>query len=492
MANGLTRAININVTQNKRSNIIEDIFGTPVERAQQQQIKAAEDVKQEQRIIKQKESDYKLFMQFEKNFDNLSDKRKIAEQMGLTELVAGMEAKYDFATIESEEKIMQDISTTSGAQELVETFNKIRPDSYYSDKARTLAESKMKSFGNIIPSAVTEKYNQDLLMYNTNSRLLQNYKQLQVDFKSNYKDFTEEELRAIEPQIMGKGDAAYTAYDGGLTINVGNKELPVNITYTKLSNDINKLEAKNVELLDNQKFYETNFRNQFDYALTAFGPKPEDEATTEIQTGTSTAVDVNTLDKQQEVSLLTEIDELGLGEDYIKTLENLDISALSPDVLGDNPAEKLDPIVNTLDSISGLLIDPPDYVERRYTTEEIKQLPEEVDLLIKQLDELDIDTSSNEVLMLLDSLKLSGPGVGDYDRTASLYSDGRLVDDTRRNDIDKLRKLEKRLAKVESRTRVNPKINQARQRNIQGKINKVEERLKEGNYLDEILQLLGQ
>ena len=485
MANGLTRAININVTQNKRSNIIEDIFGTPAERVQQQQIKAAEDVKQEQRIIKQKESDYRLFMQFEKNFDNLSDKRKVAEQMGLTELVAGMETKYDFATIESEEKIMQDISTTSGAQELVETFNKIRPDSYYSDKARTLAESKMKSFGNIIPSAVTEKYNQDLLMYNTNSRLLQNYKQLQVDFKSNYKDFTEEELRAIEPQIMGKGDAAYTAYDGGLTINVGNKELPVNITYTKLSNDINKLEAKNVELLDNQKFYETNFKNQFDYALSAFGPKQKETKSKEAKSKEAKS-------KAKKVSLLTEIDELGLGEDYIKTLENLDISALSPDVLGDNPAEKLDPIVNTLDSISGLLIDPSDYVERRYTTEEIKQLPEEVDLLIKQLDELDIDTSSNEVLMLLDSLKLSGPGVGDYDRTASLYSDGRLVDDTRRNDIDKLRKLEKRLAKVESRTRVNPKINQARQRNIQGKINKVEERLKEGNYLDEILQLLGQ
>jgi len=485
MANGLTRAININVTQNKRSNIIEDIFGTPAERVQQQQIKAAEDVKQEQRIIKQKESDYRLFMQFEKNFDNLSDKRKVAEQMGLTELVAGMETKYDFATIESEEKILQDISTTTGAQELVETFNKIRPDSYYSDKARTLAESKMKSFGNIIPSAVTEKYNQDLLMYNTNSRLLQNYKQLQVDFKSNYKDFTEEELRAIEPQIMGKGDAAYTAYDGGLTINVGNKELPVNITYTKLSNDINKLEAKNVELLDNQKFYETNFKNQFDYALSAFGPKQKETKSKEAKSKEAKS-------KAKKVSLLTEIDELGLGEDYIKTLENLDISALSPDVLGDNPAEKLDPIVNTLDSISGLLIDPSDYVERRYTTEEIKQLPEEVDLLIKQLDELDIDTSSNEVLMLLDSLKLSGPGVGDYDRTASLYSDGRLVDDTRRNDIDKLRKLEKRLAKVESRTRVNPKINQARQRNIQGKINKVEERLKEGNYLDEILQLLGQ
>ena len=96
---------------------------------------------------------------------------------------------------------------------------------------------------------------------------------------------------------MGEGDAAYPAYDGGQTINVGDKELPSNITYTKLSNDINQLEASNVALLDNQELYEKNFKNQFDYALSEFGPKPEDEATTEIQTGISTAVDVNTLDK---------------------------------------------------------------------------------------------------------------------------------------------------------------------------------------------------
>ena len=485
MANGLTRAININVTQKKRSNIIEDIFGTPAERVQQQQIKAAEDVKQEQRIIKQKESDYRLFMQFEKNFDNLSDKRKVAEQMGLTELVAGMETKYDFATIESEEKIMQDISTTTEAQELVETFNKIRPDSYYSDKARTLAESKMKSFGNIIPTIATEKYNQDLLMYNTNSRLLQQYKQLQSNFKSNYEGFTEEQLRAIEPQFMGEGDAAYPAYDGGQTINVGDKELPSNITYTKLSNDINQLEASNVALLDNQELYEKNFKNQFDYALSEFGPKPEDEATTEIQTGISTAVDVNTLDKQQEVALLTEIDELGLGEDYIKTLENLDISALNADVLGDNPAEKLDPIVNTLDSISGFINEDNLYGRDIESPESYEGFESSVDTLIQQLEELNIDTSSNEALMLLDSLKLAD------ENNTLVKTDGGSLDEKSR-DENILKRLEKRLARVESRTGVNPKLNQARQRNIQGKIDEVKEDLDANAYLDVIDRLLGQ
>ena len=477
MANGLTRAININVTQKKRSNIIEDIFGTPAERVQQQQIKAAEDVKQEQRIIKQKESDYRLFMQFEKNFDNLSDKRKVAEQMGLTELVAGMETKYDFATIESEEKILQDISTTTGAQELVETYNKIRPDSYYSDKARTLAESKMKSFGNIIPTIATEKYNQDLLMYNTNSRLLQQYKQEQSNFKSNYEGFTEEELRAINPQSMGEGAAAYPAYDG--------QTIPSYLTYTQLSDSINQLESSNVALLDNQELYEKNFKNQFDYALSEFGPKPEDEATTEIQTGISTAVDVNTLDKQQEVSLLTEIDELGLGEDYIKTLENLDISALNPDVLGDNPAEKLDPIVNTLDSISGFINEDNLYGRDIESPESYEGFESSVDTLIQQLEELNIDTSSNEALMLLDSLKLAD------ENNTLVKTDGGSLDEKSR-DENILKRLEKRLARVESRTGVNPKLNQARQRNIQGKIDEVKEDLDANAYLDVIDRLLGQ
>jgi len=484
MANGLTRAININVTQKKRSNIIEDIFGTPAERVQQQQIKAAEDVKQEQRIIKQKESDYRLFMQFEKNFDNLSDKRKVAEQMGLTELVAGMETKYDFATIESEEKILQDISTTTGAQELVETYNKIRPDSYYSDKARTLAESKMKSFGNIIPTIATEKYNQDLLMYNTNSRLLQQYKQEQSNFKSNYEGFTEEELRAINPQSMGEGAAAYPAYDGQ-TINVGDRTTPSYLTYTQLSDSINQLESSNVALLDNQELYEKNFKNQFDYALSEFGPKPEDEATTEIQTGISTAVDVNTLDKQQEVSLLTEIDELGLGEDYIKTLENLDISALNPDVLGDNPAEKLDPIVNTLDSISGFINEDNLYGRDIESPESYEGFESSVDTLIQQLEELNIDTSSNEALMLLDSLKLAD------ENNTLVKTDGGSLDEKSR-DENILKRLEKRLARVESRTGVNPKLNQARQRNIQGKIDEVKEDLDANAYLDVIDRLLGQ
>ena len=110
MANGLTRPLNIEARAPKRKNIIEDIFGTPAERIQQRQLEAAQELQQERRVQKQKESDYRLFMQFERNFDNLSDKRKLADQMGLTELVACMDCKYNFETIQSDEQILQDIS----------------------------------------------------------------------------------------------------------------------------------------------------------------------------------------------------------------------------------------------------------------------------------------------------------------------------------------------------------------------------------------------
>ena len=77
MANGLTRPLNIEARAQKKTNIIEDIFGTPAERIQQRQLEAAQEIQQEQRVQKQKESDYRLFMQFERNFEKLTDKRSL-------------------------------------------------------------------------------------------------------------------------------------------------------------------------------------------------------------------------------------------------------------------------------------------------------------------------------------------------------------------------------------------------------------------------------
>ena len=220
MANGLTRPLNIEARAPKRKNIIEDIFGTPAERIQQRQLEAAQELQQERRVQKQKESDYRLFMQFERNFENLSDKRKLADQMGLTELVAGMDGKYNFETIQSEEQILQDMSKAESVQELVQDYNKIRTDSYYSDKAKTVAESRMKDLPSVITKRETDDYNQDKVLYSTNLREIAQLKQIESNFKSNFEGLNEQQLRQLTTTNLGIEDFPQPSYQGGVTINL--------------------------------------------------------------------------------------------------------------------------------------------------------------------------------------------------------------------------------------------------------------------------------
>lgn len=489
MANGLTRDININVRTPKKTNIIEDIFGTPAERIQQRQLEAAQELQQERRVQKQKESDYRLFMQFERNFENLSDKRKLADQMGLTELVAGMDGKYNFETIQSEEQILQDMSKAESVQELVQDYNKIRTDSYYSEKAKTVAESRMKDLPSIITKRETDDYNQDRVLYQSNLREIARLKQIESNFKSNFEGLNEQQLRELTTTNLGTEDIPQPGYQGGVTINLGNIQQPAYVTYGQLRDRINSLESNQEVLLENVELYENRSKNEFKYALELFAPQPEqpgEDTGLPVESGVGTAVDVQTLNENQQeaVSLLEDIDDLGLDENYVKTLERLDISALEADALGENPAEKLDPIVSTLNQISGLIEPSSDFTERRYTSEEQTQLKSSVDTLVDELEKLGVDVAGNEALQLLDTLSIDARG--------NIRSDGRVLDDTREADVDKLRRLQNRLERVQGRTRIKPEVNLARQRIIQGKIDPIEERLSSGAYLDEILQLIGE
>ena len=489
MANGLTRPLNIEARAPKRKNIIEDIFGTPAERIQQRQLEAAQELQQERRVQKQKESDYRLFMQFERNFDNLSDKRKLADQMGLTELVAGMDGKYNFETIQSEEQILQDMSKAESVQELVQDYNKIRTDSYYSDKAKTVAESRMKDLPSVITRRETDDYNQDKVLYSTNLREIAQLKQIESNFKSNFEGLNEQQLRQLTTTNLGTEDFPQPSYQGGVTINLGNATQPAYVTYGQLRDRINSLESNQEVLLENVDLYENRSKNEFNYALELFATPPEqpgEDTGLPVESGVGTAVDVQTLNENQQeaVSLLEDIDDLGLDENYVKTLERLDISALEADALGDNPAEKLDPIVSTLNQISGLIEPSSDFTERRYTSEEQTQLKSSVDALVDELEKLGVDVAGNEALQLLDTLSIDARG--------NIRSDDRVLDDTREADVDNLRRLQNRLERVQGRTRIKPEVNLARQRIIQGKIDPIEERLSSGAYLDEILQLIGE
>lgn len=499
MANGLTRDININVRAPKKTNIIEDIFGTPAERIQQRQLEAAQELQQERRVQQQKESDYRLFMQFERNFENLSDKRKLADQMGLTELVAGMDGKYNFETIKSEEQILQDMSKAESVQELVQDYNKIRTDSYYSEKAKTVAESRMKDLPSVITKRETDDYNQDIVLYQSNLREIARLKQIESNFKSNFEGLDEQQLRGLTTTNLGTEDIPQPGYQGGVTINLGNIQQPAYVTYGQLRDRINSLESNQEVLLENVELYENRSKNEFKYALELFAPQPEQDEESSglpVESGVGTAVDVATLNENQQeaVSLLEDIDDLGLDENYVKTLERLDISALEADALGDNPAEKLDPIVSTLNQISDLIEQPSDYVSRQYTDEEAAQLPELVDELIDSVERLGVDINDNQALKILDSLYLGG-----RDSRKSLAST--LIDSSQRFDFvpedrtydeAQLKKLQKRLEKVKGRTRVNPKVNLPRQKFIQGRIDRLESNLRSGAYLDEILEILGE
>jgi len=431
MANGLTRPLNIESRAPKRTNIIEDIFGTPAERIQQRQLEAAQELQQERRVQKQKESDYRLFMQFERNFENLSDKRSLADQMGLDELVAGMDNKYDFGTIQSEEQLLQDMTKAADAKELVQIYSNIRDDSYYSDKALTVAESRMKDFGNIIPAEQRAEYDLNKADYYDGVQAIQRYEQEIANTKEPF----------ANPQI-----------------NIGTKTNAIPISYNDLVKLNNDEKAKQVLRLKAIEAYENNFNNQFQYALSQFGPQPEAGQGEGVE-AVDNVVDVNTVNNMEEINdvitetNLTDIDDLGLDEQYVKTLENLDISAIDADVLGDDPSQIMEPIVSSLENIQSFLT--ADVESGAYFGDESKaEFQDEVKNLSKELFELGINVSDNEVVRLLNTADFGGTPSYDI-----IFGGPDAIGDVERRKIEKkVERTRKRIEKSQRGEGLNPKV----------------------------------
>jgi len=431
MANGLTRPLNIEARAPKRTNIIEDIFGTPAERIQQRQLEAAQELQQERRVQKQKESDYRLFMQFERNFENLSDKRSLADQMGLDELVAGMDNKYDFGTIQSEEQLLQDMTKAADAKELVQIYSNIRDDSYYSDKALKVAESRMKDFGNIIPAEQRAEYDLNKADYYDGVQAIQRYEQEIANTKEPF----------ANPQI-----------------NIGTKTNAIPISYNDLVKLNNDEKAKQVLRLKAIEAYENNFNNQFQYALSQFGPQPEAGQGEGVE-AVDNVVDVNTANNMEEINdvitetNLTDIDDLGLDEQYVKTLENLDISAIDADVLGDDPSQIMEPIVSSLENIQSFLT--ADVESGAYFGDESKaEFQDEVKNLSKELFELGINVSDNEVVRLLNTADFGGTPSYDI-----IFGGPDAIGDVERRKIErKVERTRKRIEKSQRGVGLNPKV----------------------------------
>jgi len=370
-------------------------------------------------------------MQFERNFENLSDKRSLADQMGLDELVAGMDNKYDFGTIQSEEQLLQDMTKAADAKELVQIYSNIRDDSYYSDKALTVAESRMKDFGNIIPAEQRAEYDLNKADYYDGVQAIQRYEQEIANTKEPF----------ANPQI-----------------NIGTKTNAIPISYNDLVKLNNDEKAKQVLRLKAIEAYENNFNNQFQYALSQFGPQPEAGQGEGVE-AVDNVVDVNTVNNMEEINdvitetNLTDIDDLGLDEQYVKTLENLDISAIDADVLGDDPSQIMEPIVSSLENIQSFLT--ADVESGAYFGDESKaEFQDEVKNLSKELFELGINVSDNEVVRLLNTADFGGTPSYDI-----IFGGPDAIGDVERRKIEKkVERTRKRIEKSQRGEGLNPKV----------------------------------
>ena len=113
-----------------------------------------------------------------------------------------MDCKYNFETIQSEEQILQDMSKAESVQELVQDYNKIRTDSYYSDKAKTVAESRMKDLPSVITRRETDDYNQDKVLYSTNLREIAQLKQIESKESCFFLDMAKPHYKKIKKRHL--------------------------------------------------------------------------------------------------------------------------------------------------------------------------------------------------------------------------------------------------------------------------------------------------
>ncbi len=425
---------------------LQGLIPSALEQREQQMFEA-------QQKLRDKEEETKLFLQYEKTLPYLTDKIKFAEQMNQTEIVDNLSQRFDLDKISSEEDLLQEMYNANDAKELVSLYNQIRPDSYYSDTALQLANQRVKFFGTIVPVEDTINYDLNRNTYTSNLR----------------------EMQLLEQQI-----ANTTNPEMNPQLDLGTKNNPIPISYNDAVERLNTLNSQQADLIQNINMHENNIKNPFQYALNKFTPQ--------IQSGAgmlpSESEDEPMIGDEVLGPIMEDIEGLGLDENYVRTLERLDISELEADALGENQAEQLDPIVSTLENISGLLEPSSDFTERRYTSEEREQLKSSVDTLIDDLEDLGVDVDENKTLQILDSLSIDARG--------NVRSDGEIISETRESDVNKLRELQDKLKRVQARTQVNPDINLFRQRLIQSRMQPVEERLGTGAYLDEILQLIGE
>ena len=399
MASGLSRAFNIKIPERK-TNIIDSIFGTPSDRLKRAELEAKEDLAYERLEQQAKRDDYKLFLQFEKSFPYLSDKRKIADGMGLDELVTAFDSTVDANVNKKEEQAIKDLALVKydegqGLKDVARLYSIIPKDSPNYKMATQAADKAIKSFGDVIISAdERNKYEMNktnlLSLRNQNVQIkqtLDNERNSKTDPETGeLKALTEDELRASKITNPPKAFEKLT-----------------DLTYEKLE-DI--YIANNESILSTQKLvddYTNKDNNKLQYVMDTYGvlekperpivgipPETEDDVTGE-------KLDFSFSDKESEEDLFKKDvdDEFDpWGDDSMKELTKLEISQID-----DIPEAR-----ESLDAIESYL--QMGRKEAGYGT-----VSKEVDNLISILkEEGSTDPDNMKIVQILDDIKATAQG----------------------------------------------------------------------------------
>ena len=399
MASGLSRAFNIKIPERK-TNIIDSIFGTPSDRLKRAELEAKEDLAYERLEQQAKRDDYKLFLQFEKSFPYLSDKRKIADGMGLDELVTAFDSTVDANVNKKEEQAIKDLALVKydegqGLKDVARLYSIIPKDSPNYKMATQAADKAIKSFGDVIISAdERNKYEMNktnlLSLRNQNVQIkqtLDNERNSKTDPETGeLKVLTEDQLRASTITNPPKAFEELT-----------------DITYGKLED---MYIANNESILSTQKLvddYTNKYNNKLQYVMDTYGvlekperpivgipPETEDDVTGE-------KLDFSFSDKESEEDLFKKDvdDEFDpWGDDSMKELTKLEISQID-----DIPEAR-----ESLDAIESYL--QMGRQEAGYGT-----VSKEVDNLISILkEEGSTDPDNMEIIQILDDIKSTAQG----------------------------------------------------------------------------------
>ena len=129
----------------------------------------------------QKEDAMQLFLEYEKQYPYLSDKRNLAQTLQIPEIMEVLNARVTDKVISDEEalKEMNSISFTYGTvdeniKEMVNLFRSIDPEGEYGDYAKSLANQKLKGIEMRSPQDIAT-FDMNLNTFNTKKQQLLNY-----------------------------------------------------------------------------------------------------------------------------------------------------------------------------------------------------------------------------------------------------------------------------------------------------------------------------